>query len=214
MVNSVQEGKDPKVKERLLLIIRVRCDQQIPYRVVKEMNRSNPWASDWLKRFDDEGIDGLKNRAKCGRHSELSEETNYKIKIILRESNQGWTTKQIEELIIMESGIKYHYSHIYRVVKKWGLRQKIPSKVQLTLLQKRKRMNSKKDLQDSCGYLHEQKDFHSIFRRIFLLLRFLVRRVWMVRKKDRNKDTGSHDFSCLFGAVSDGPKAVIQTGRT
>ena len=39
------------------------------------MNRSNPWASDWLKRYDNEGITGLKNRTKCGRHSELPEET-------------------------------------------------------------------------------------------------------------------------------------------
>ena len=81
------------------------------------------------KIFDSEGITGLKNRTKCGRHSELSEETSYKIKTILRESNQGWTTKQIEELIIMESGIKYHYTHIYRILRKWGFRQKVPRKV-------------------------------------------------------------------------------------
>ncbi len=31
------------------------------------MNRSDPWASDWLKRYDNEGITGLKNRTKCGR---------------------------------------------------------------------------------------------------------------------------------------------------
>ena len=137
------------------------------------MNRSNPWASDWLKRYDNEGITGLKNRTKCGRHSELSEETSYKIKTILRESNQGWTTKQIEELIIMESGIKYHYTHIYRIVKKWGFKQKYQEKFMLTLLQKRKRMNSKKDQPDTCGYpTPKERVCHSIFRRIFLLLRY------------------------------------------
>jgi hypothetical protein len=31
------------------------------------MHRSNLWASDWLKRYDKEGIDGLKNRQKNGR---------------------------------------------------------------------------------------------------------------------------------------------------
>ncbi len=128
LVNLYKKERDPKVKERLLLIIRVKCDHQIPYRVVKEMNRSNPWASDWLKRYDNEGITGLKNRTKCGRHPELSEETIYKIKTILRESNQGWTTKQIEWLIIQESGIKYHYTHIYRILRKWGFKQKVTKK--------------------------------------------------------------------------------------
>ncbi|MDN5847761.1 MAG: hypothetical protein L0H53_15970 [Candidatus Nitrosocosmicus sp.] len=71
LVNLYKKAKDPKVKERLLFVIRVRCDHQIPYRVVKEMNRSNPWASDWLKRYGIEGIDGLKDRAKSGRRPEL-----------------------------------------------------------------------------------------------------------------------------------------------
>jgi putative transposase len=129
LVNQYKKEKDPKVKERLLLVIRVRCDNQIPYRVVKEMNRSNPWALDWLKRYDEEGITGLKDRTKSGRKPELPEEIEYEIKTILRENNHGWTTKQIEELILRESGIKYHYAHIYRIVKKWGFKQKVPRKV-------------------------------------------------------------------------------------
>ncbi len=108
------------------------------------MNRSNPWASDWLKRYDNEGITGLKNRTKCGRHPELSEETIYKIKTILRESNQGWTTKQIEWLIIQESGIKYHYTHIYRILRKWGFKQKVPRKVHVNTASKEEKDEFKK----------------------------------------------------------------------
>ena len=52
MVNLYKKENDPKVKERLLLIIKVRQDKQIPFHVVKEMHkRSNLWASDWLKRY-------------------------------------------------------------------------------------------------------------------------------------------------------------------
>jgi len=50
LVNLYKKENDPKVKERLLLIIKVREDKQIPFRVVKEMHQSNPWASDRLKR--------------------------------------------------------------------------------------------------------------------------------------------------------------------
>ena len=56
------------MKERLLLIIKVREDKQIPFHVVKDMHRSNPWASDWLKRYDKEGLEGLKNRQKAVDH--------------------------------------------------------------------------------------------------------------------------------------------------
>ena len=129
LVNLYKKENDPKVKERLLLIIKVREDNQLPFRVVKEMHRSNPWASDWLKRYDKEGLEGLKNRTKAGRPPELSEEISYQVKKELINSKQGWTTKQVEELIIKKSGIKYHYTHIYRILRKWGFKQKVPRKV-------------------------------------------------------------------------------------
>ena len=58
-----------RLRKDYYLVIKVREDGQIPFRVVKEMHRSNPWASDWLKRYDKEGIEGLKDRTKSGRPS-------------------------------------------------------------------------------------------------------------------------------------------------
>ena len=119
LVSLYKKENDPKVKERLLLlVIRVREDRQIPFRVAEEMHRSNPWPSNWLKRYDDEGIEGLKDRTKSGRPSELSKEATYQITKELKENNHGWTTKQVEELIVKKSGIKYHYTHIYRILRK------------------------------------------------------------------------------------------------
>ena len=131
LVNLYKKEHDPKVKEKLLLIIKVKEDKQIPFHVVKEIHRSNPWASDWLKRYDKEGLEGLKDRIKTGRPPELSEEPSYQIKKELSNSRQGWTTKQVEELIIKKSGIKYHYTHIYRILHKWGFKQKVPRKVHI-----------------------------------------------------------------------------------
>ena len=54
-----------------MLVIRVPEDGQVPFRVVKEMHRSNAWASEWLKRYDKEGIEGLKTKQKSGRPSRI-----------------------------------------------------------------------------------------------------------------------------------------------
>jgi transposase len=51
------------------------------------MYRSIPWAWDWLKRYDEEWIEGLQDRTKSGRPSELTEEIEYQIKKELKESN-------------------------------------------------------------------------------------------------------------------------------
>jgi putative transposase len=85
-----------------------------------------------LKRYNKESVVGLKNKPRTGRPSELSEEDICSIQTTLKESNRGWTTKQVEELIIKKSGIKYHYTHIYRILRKWGFKQKkLPRKVRV-----------------------------------------------------------------------------------
>ena len=111
--------QDVKAKERMLLVLNVVYQGKVSAQVARDLHRSKAWASDWLKRYDKEGIKGLKTRQKSsGRPSELSEEVVYQIKKELKESNQGWTTKQAEELIVKKSGIKYHYIHIYRILRK------------------------------------------------------------------------------------------------
>ena len=59
---------DANVKERMLLVLKVTYDKQIPAaQVARDFHRSRTWASDWLKRYREEGVEGLKNRTKIGR---------------------------------------------------------------------------------------------------------------------------------------------------
>ena len=107
--------QDAKTKERMLLILDVVYDGKVAAHVARDLHRNRAWACVWLKRYEEEGVGGLKNKQRTGRPSELSEEAICSIKTILKESNQGWTTKQVKEIIIEKSGIKYHHTHIYPV---------------------------------------------------------------------------------------------------
>jgi putative transposase len=136
---------DVKVKERLLLILKVKGDEMVPAHAAKELHRSRTWASDWLKRYREEGVDGLKNRPISGRPSELPEEVALKIQRKLKESKQGWTTKQVYEMILKVGGIRYHYFHIYRILHKWGFRQKVPRKVHVNTAPREEKDSFKKE---------------------------------------------------------------------
>ncbi len=121
-----------KTKERMLLVLNVVYQGKISAQVARDLHRNRALACVWLKRYDKEGLEGLKNKSRTGRSSELSEEDICSIKTTLKESNNhSWTTKQVEELIIKKSVIKYHYTHIYRILRKWGFRQKVPRKVHI-----------------------------------------------------------------------------------
>ena len=146
LVNLYKKETDSRVKERILLVIRVREDGHVPFRVVKELHRSNPWASDWLKRYDKEGMKGLRDRTRSGRTPEISQETSCEIKKGLSGSNPGWTTKEVEELIVRKSGIRYHYTHTPRILRRWGFKQKVHRKMHVNTASKEEKDDFKKRL--------------------------------------------------------------------
>ena len=134
-----------KIKERLLLVYKVEYDDTTPAYAADELQRSRPWALYWLNRFSTEGIEGLKNKPKSGRPPDISKDIVIKIKNELSSNKQGWTTKQVDELIVKTSGIKYHYTHIYRLLRKWGFKQKVPRKVHVNTASKEEKEDFKKE---------------------------------------------------------------------
>ena len=102
------------------------------------------------------------------------------------------------------------------LLKNGVLNKRFQEKFMLTLLQKRKRMNSKKDPQDSCGYTpRTERLCHSIFRRIFLLLRYSGKTCLDRQgKKTRSKDNRFARTLPFVWSRKHGPKTAIQTGRT
>ena len=83
---------DTNVKERMLLVLNVVYEKQITAQVARDLHRSRTWASDWLKRYREEGVEGLKDRTKSGRLRDIPQEIIYEIKNELSSSKQGWTT--------------------------------------------------------------------------------------------------------------------------
>ena len=100
LIRLYKKKTNLKVKERLLLVIKVRHDSIIPAYAADELHRSRPWGLYWLKRYGEEGIEGLKNRTKSGRPPDISSEVIYEIKNELVSRKEGWTTKQVEDLIV------------------------------------------------------------------------------------------------------------------
>lgn len=126
---AYRNEKDADVRERILLVTRVRTDKEEASSVAeKEFHRSRWWAYKWLKRFDNAGLEGLlKNKHRSGRPPEVSEETSIRIRGELSENQSGWIAKEVMNLIYERTGVKYHEVHIYRLLHKWGFSPKVPT---------------------------------------------------------------------------------------
>ncbi len=56
------------------LVLNVVYQGKISAQVARDLHRNRTWACAWLKRYEEEGLEGLKNKPWTGRPSELSEE--------------------------------------------------------------------------------------------------------------------------------------------
>ena len=144
--NAYKKEKDSNVKERILLVKRVKIDKQEAASVAEhELNRSRWWAYKWLHRFDKDGLDGLKDKERIGRPPDVPKGVMVKIKQELAESNTGWDFRQVMDLIYKKTGVRYHEVHIYRLLHKWGFKSKVPQKRFVHTASKKDKMKFKKE---------------------------------------------------------------------
>lgn len=136
---------DANIRERILLVRRVRLDRKEAASVAEvELHRTRAWAYKWLKRFNEEGLDGLQDRHRSGRPPDVPEEKMMVIKRELSQKPSGWRIKEIMNLIYEKSGVRYHEVHVYRLLHKWGFTPKVPQKRFVNAASKEERIRFKK----------------------------------------------------------------------
>ena len=79
--SAYKHESDGDVKKRILLVRCVMSDDKEAATVCKEeLHKSKAWAYKWLARFKREGLDGLKDKLRSGRHLAVPEEKLLKLR--------------------------------------------------------------------------------------------------------------------------------------
>jgi len=71
-----------------------------------------------LRRFNEEGIDGLFPKYGGGRPSFLSDDELDRLKILLKAENENYSVKDAKKLIYDEFGVEYSYKQVWEIVTK------------------------------------------------------------------------------------------------
>jgi putative transposase len=90
-LNSVyRKETNANIKERILLVKRVRYDKQEAANTAEtELGKTRTWAYKWLHRFDREGLEGLHDKERTGRPPDVPKDVMMQIKNELADSNTG-----------------------------------------------------------------------------------------------------------------------------
>lgn len=199
---SISKEEDPRVQERLIFI---KCiyDGDGVEEAADKVARAKSTGYDWLYRWNDGGLEGLKPDFGGGRPPKLPEEERQELKEILEERND-WTLKEISALIEEEYGIKYSRSHLPKVLKSMGMNCGKPYQKDY-----RRPENAEKILKDSLKQILEDESG--------FILGFLdesspqtdsnTQRVWSFEKPEKKKNTTNYRAN-TFGFYSPNGKSV------
>ncbi|WP_051959919.1 helix-turn-helix domain-containing protein [Sphingobacterium sp. ML3W] len=95
--------------------------------------------TNWVHRFEEEGISGLKSRKGRGRRSALSSDQLHRVRTLILEekpeqygfTNKRWTGPILAKWIKDEYGVEYQKAQLYRILANIG----ITFKGQLSLIE-------------------------------------------------------------------------------
>ena len=84
----------------------------------------------WRRRYEREGISGLRTRPREGRPPKMSRrEAELVWETVEKESIPGgWQTKAVRQLIFEKAGVRYSERHVIRLMHKWGFSRIKPRK--------------------------------------------------------------------------------------
>ena len=90
-------------------------------------NTSFKQITNWVHRFEKEGIDGLRDKEGRGRRAKLDKEQREGLSVVLSEpadkhgyNSATWTGPMVIEWIENNYGIVYRKAHIYNIIKSLG----------------------------------------------------------------------------------------------
>lgn len=124
--SSLKCVKDSVVRERLLMVC---MSYEMSFRSVGErFGCSEGRVRFWRRRYEWEGLQGLRTRPRSGRPPKMSGEASLKVResVSKHDVKRGWRTKRIRQVIYEETGVLYSERQVIRIAQSWGLAQITP----------------------------------------------------------------------------------------
>lgn len=118
---SYKKETNIKIRERILMM-RYSFEGKTSRSIGEMLQCDHALVLYWKKRYNREGLAGLKTRSKSGKPRKISrrQDTNLK-KIFSRENpEKPWTTKRVSSLITEKTGIKYSQRQVTRILNRWN----------------------------------------------------------------------------------------------
>ncbi len=125
---AIREEHDADVRLRMLLVLKAKFDGVGQNRAARELHSVSSWAEKWVRRFEEEGVEGLRTRERSRRPPEVERCVMARIEREVMTDQSGWTVREVRQLVRREAGVTYSERHVLRLLHRWGARAVVPEK--------------------------------------------------------------------------------------
>ena len=125
---AYKEEKDAYLSRRMLLILKVKLGGVGQNEAARELHAQSSWAVTWVRRFEEEGMEGLRTRERSGRPPKVERCVMTRIGREVTTNKSGWTVREVKELVRKEAGVTYSERHVLRLLHRWRARAVVPEK--------------------------------------------------------------------------------------
>lgn len=134
MAEAAMEGAE-RVSRRVHSVL-LNSDGHTSGEISKILNVSREKVSEWLKIYDQQGFEGLKEGKRSGRPNLLTDLQKVLLCDIIDSGPVAyglmtgiWTSKTIAEVIEWEFNIKYHPGHVRKLLQDFGFSVQSPKRL-------------------------------------------------------------------------------------
>jgi transposase len=142
MLEALSDGSY-RVSKRIHAVL-LNSEERSSGEISKILKTSRSKVSEWLKIYEEQGFEGLKEGHRSGRPSWLTDIQKITLCDIIDSgpiafgySSGIWTSKRIAQAIFDEFGITYHEGHVRKLLYDFGFSVQSPKRV-LALADKEK----------------------------------------------------------------------------
>jgi transposase len=115
------------LEKRRLQAARLFVKGMRPAEVARQLGVSRQSASVWHQAWEEEGVRGLKQAERAGRPPFLTVRELKGVQRALLKgpgaygwSTQLWTLERVADVIAMETGVRYHVGHVWKILRRLG----------------------------------------------------------------------------------------------
>ena len=157
ILDACKSETNVNVYKRLQLVKLRFVDGKTNAQATKDIDMSESWGTKWYKRFNDEGLDGLKTRPRSGRPSQVSRWHMRRAMRDARKNSWCWTAEEMQSHILETTDILFELSYVRKIMKKWGYTMKVPVRRHVRRASKRRIRRFQKSMKKQIPKLEDDE---------------------------------------------------------